>query len=185
MRSPRRPAQVVVVACAAVLGSLAPTAAAAPPPTDTVYLGLGLSVVAPAPGFGVAASAVMVDGGHLDLVLETAADGVTRRIAEPGETQVDMDAVAADAAGSAGIAGGGDACSDDEYNLLPTKWHTTWRWWFHAGSKPAGISRSRAENQLRSAVASITGSRNDCGMADDGQRESQLSRTYHHPAEHQ
>ena len=33
----------------------------------------------PPPGYGVAASALLVDGGHLDLVLETDADGVTRR----------------------------------------------------------------------------------------------------------
>ncbi len=156
------------MACVAIVASLAPVSAVAPPPArhTAFQMGLGLTVEAPSPGYGVAASALMTGGRHLDLVLETGADGETRRIDDPDEAQIDREAVAADAATDSSIAGGGDACSDDAYNLLPTKWHMTWRWWFHAASIPGGISKTRAENQLRAAVSSITGSRNDCGMAD-------------------
>jgi hypothetical protein len=167
MPSPWRPARVSSLVCVAVLATLAPASAAAPPlQTRAFTLGRGLSVTAPAPGFGVAASAIMVDGGHLDLVLETGHDGVTHQVADPVEVRARADTVAADAAASAGITGGGDPCADDAYRLLPTKWHTTWDWWFHAASTPGDVRKAKAEAQLRSAVASITGSRNDCGMAD-------------------
>ncbi len=75
-------------------------------------------------------------------------------------------AVVARTAGGAQITGGGDACSDDAYNLLPAKWYSAWRWWFNARSTPGDVSKSKAETQLRAAVASITRSRNDCGMSD-------------------
>lgn len=157
MRSPWRPARVISLACAAILATLVPAAAVAPPSTDTVYMGHGISVQAPPPGYAVAASALLVDGGHLDLTLETDAHGVTRQIVEPLDARE---------ASSPRITGGPSACSDTKYNLLPFKWHTTWKWRFNAASTPGGISKNKAEAQLRSAVRSITGSRNDCGMTD-------------------
>jgi hypothetical protein len=100
----------------------------------------------------------MIDGGHRDLVLETGLDGVTRVVAdEPGLAR---------AVTAPRIRGGANACDDTAYDLARYKWKTTWRWWFQARSTPGELTRSNAESQLRSSVASITGSRNDCGMAD-------------------
>ena len=159
MSSPRAGLRALSVALVAVLATLSPAAALAPPvPAATFVLGAGLSVTAPAPGYGVAASALMVDGGHLELVLETGLDGVTRVVADEPS--------AARAATAPRIAGGGGVCDDAEYNLARYKWKTTWKWWFLARSTPGELTRSKAESHLRSSVASITGSRNDCGMAD-------------------
>ena len=142
-----------------VLTGLAPTAAAGPQ-TRRFVLGHGLSVAAPAPGYGVVASAITSSGKDMELVLETGADGVTRDVTAAAEIRGTAQS------SGATIAGGSDACDDAAYHLLPMKWKSSWNWWFQYRSTPSEIIRRAAESGLRSAVASITGERNDCGRPD-------------------
>jgi hypothetical protein len=164
-RRARRARHALSLAVLVGLVGLAPTAAAASPSgTHVVTFSHGLTVEAPPAGYGVAASAILVSGGHLDLVLETGADGVTRDVtATPGSFSI---ASAGSSAPLAAVAGGPGACSDDTYHLLPFKWKSTWRWWFKAGSTPSDMTRAKAETALKSAVNSITGERNSCGRSD-------------------
>ncbi len=123
-------------------------------------LGHGLTVDAPPAGYGVAAGAVLASGGHLDLILETGLDGITRDV-------TDDETIASAATGPTRIASSPSACSDRRYNLLPMKWAVTWEWYFNASSTPRGVIKTvRAETALKAAVASITGERNDCGRPD-------------------
>lgn len=161
MRYRRAARRLIPLAMLLVIASLAPTAAAGPQTQHARFsLGHGLSVSAPPRGYGVAASAITATGEDLGLVLETDADGVTRVI---------PDQVAAAGAGASSVArvtGSPNACTDSAYHLLPMKWKSQWKWWFQYRSTPSEITRRGAQSRLRSAVASITGERNDCGRPD-------------------
>jgi len=159
MRLPRAARRALSIVMLLVLAGLSPTAAAGPQ-TQRFSLGQGISVMAPAPGYGVAASAATTSGDDLDLVLETGLDGVTR------DVTARVDGAAVSAPSAATPAGGSDACLVRDYKLLPFKWRTTWNWWFQYRSTPAEITRTAAESSLRSSAASITGERNDCGRPD-------------------
>lgn len=161
MRSSARARHVVVIILLLALAGLAPTAAArSQVPARTFSLGQGIRVAAPAPGYGVAASAITTSGADLDLVLETGTDGVTRIVSDTPAT------AAVTSPASSSIARSTDPCKDGKYDLLPFKWKSTWEWWFQRRSTPAEIGRAAAEGRLRSAVSSITGERNDCGRPD-------------------
>ncbi len=141
--------------------SLAPTAAAGLQHQPHRFaLGHGLSVSAPPRGYGIAASAITSTGEDLGVILETDWTGVTRVVPDPVAMW--------DGSASAGAttASGPDACHDGAFHLLPMKWKTQWKWWFQVRSTPNEITGRAAENRLRSAVASITGERNDCGRPD-------------------
>lgn len=160
MRSISRARRALALAAVATLTTLLPVTAAAPTPGAAGWAIVpGLNVAQPAPGYGVAASAVLASGGHVDLILETGPDGITRQM-------LDTSSRVAPAAQGVGIAGGPGACSDDAYNLLPTKWKSTWKWSFQAGSTPNELTKSQAETSLKAAVRTITGERNDCGRPD-------------------
>ncbi len=64
------------------------------------------------------------------------------------------------------VAGSDPACQDKAHTLIGFRWTTTWSWRFRASSTPGELTRARALAHITSAVRSITGSRNDCGMAD-------------------
>jgi hypothetical protein len=162
MRTQPRGARALSLAIVAVLAALTPVAAAGPQtrPRGTA-LGRGLTVAAPPAGYGIAADAALSSGGHLEVVLETGVDGITRDVTANGGE------VATPASGLASIAGSPSACSDRAYRLLPMKWAVTWQWSFYARSTPRReIMTSKAESALKAAVASITGERNDCGRSD-------------------
>jgi len=142
-----------------VLAGLAPTAAAGPQ-TQRFVLGHGLSVAAPARGYGVVASAITSSGQDMELILETGQDGFTRDVTAVAEARGTAQK------SGASIAGSPDACNDSAYHLLPMKWKTAWNWSFQYRSTPSEITGRAAESRLRSAVASITGERNDCGRPD-------------------
>ncbi|MCY7417969.1 MAG: matrixin family metalloprotease [Chloroflexi bacterium] len=160
MRSISRARRALALAAVATLTTVLPAAAAAP---VTAMAGWALvpelSVAAPAPGYGIAASAVLASGGHVDLILETDLEGITRRV-------VDAPAPIAPAAQAVGIAGGPGACSDSAYQLLSTKWKSPWKWSFQAGSTPNELTKAKAEISLKAAVRSITGARNGCDRPD-------------------
>jgi hypothetical protein len=147
----RRLAGVVAV----VLLTALPTSVAAQP-TPELVVANGLGVVAPDPGVGVAVTAVMVDGRSLDLVVETDLDGVTRVVGPATGTAALTD----------GVTAGKDACADGKHAEIGFRWTTPWRWRFRASSTPDGMAKATAEQQLRSAVRSITTARNDCGLPD-------------------
>ncbi len=132
-----------------------PTSVAAQP-TPELVVANGLGVVAPDPGVGVAVTAVMVDGRSLDLVVETDLDGVTRVVGHATGTAALTD----------GVTAGKDACADGKHAEIGFRWTTPWRWRFRASSTPDGMAKATAEQQLRSAVRSITTARNDCGLPD-------------------
>jgi hypothetical protein len=71
--------------------------------------------------------------------------------------------VAARAVAPAGSPG---ACADDAFRVRGQRWTDPYRWRFHASSTPDGITRPAASAALQRAVANITGSDNDCGLAD-------------------
>ena len=161
MRTQPRGARALSLSMVAVLAALTPVAAAGPQATRrAITLGRGLTVAAPPAGYGIAADAVLSSGGHLEVVLETGMDGITR--------DVTADAVQVAAPASlATIAGSPSACFDKAYRLLPMKWAVTWQWSFNAASTPTrDVTKAGAERAIKSAVASITGERNDCGRPD-------------------
>ncbi len=165
MRSHPRAWRSVSLALLVTLTVIGPSAAAGPQaPLRAFSLGRGMTVAAPAPGFGVAASAVTVTGQHLDLVIETGLDGITRTVTEP--PTLGMPTLGISAGSASAIAGSPSACSDAKYSLLPTMWKSTWQWRFQARSTPGELRRATAERHLKSAVASITHERNDCGRSD-------------------
>lgn len=147
---------------------------ATPASAETVVAANGLRVVAPAPGQGVAVTALMSDGRGLGLVVETDSDGVTRMV-EPG-------VVAIAARGRPGAAASPDACADGKHAETGFRWDRPWAWRFRASSTPAGLGRAKAEADLRAAVRSITTARNDCGRPDRVRaRATYLGRTGRKP----
>lgn len=162
----RRRAGVAVVVLIAALPLTA--SAAAPDPADV------LRVEAPAPGYGVAVTALTVDGQGLDLVVETGLDGVTR--------VVGPDALAARTAGRVGVTVAKDACADGKHSEIGFRWTRPWAWRFRASSTPAGLRKAVVETQLKAAVRSITTARNDCGRPDRvSARATYLGRTSRKP----
>ena len=141
--------------CVVILAAL-PAAASAAAPAPEPAGEAGLQVQAPPPGYGIAMTALTLDGREFDVVVETGPDGVTRV----------SDADAAVTASSASAAAVKSACTDRKYVLQKFRWTRPWEWRFNAGTTPTGMSRAAVETQLRSAVRSITNARNDCGIPD-------------------
>lgn len=138
----------------AVLGALLlvamPGSASAAAPDRTTLTGNELRVAEPRPGYGVAVSALMVDGSRHEVVYETSVDGITRAVDRAADT----------------LAGGPDACADDRYNTQGFRWTKPYAWRFRASSRPAYMGLSRTQAQLLASVRSITAARNDCGRLD-------------------
>jgi hypothetical protein len=120
------------------------------PATDTMVVG------APPPGFGLAVTAVTTDGRSLDLAVASDATGVQGMLDHASATSSSQDGIAA-------VKG---PCQDSAHHEIGFRWTQPWAWWFRASSTPTGLSKTAAETQLRSAVRSITGARNDCGRPD-------------------
>ncbi len=146
------PRRLVGVLVAALLAALPASVAAASRhdlgPAD------GVRIATPAPGYGVAVTALTLDGRALDVILETGLDGVTR-VVDP-----------AAASRSRGIAASKDACEDGKHSEIGFRWIKPWSWRFRASSTPHGLSKAVVERQLRAAARSITSARNDCGRPD-------------------
>jgi hypothetical protein len=147
--TPRRLAGVLVVVLLAAL----PASVAASSAHELVAAD-GLRVAAPERGFGLAATAVTVDGRAFDVIVETGLDGVTRIVEPAAAPRLD------------GVAAAKDACADGKHSEIGFRWTKAWPWRFRASSVPTGMSKAAAETQLRSAVRSIVTARNDCGRPD-------------------
>lgn len=147
-----------------------PASVAVAAPNDDLSLGAGMRLQAPAPGYGIALTAVTVDGRGFQLVAETDQQGVTR-IVHPGT-------VASPAAARTGVAASRDACRDGMHRETGFRWTRPWAWRFRASSPPQGIGRAQALADLKSAVRTITSARNDCGRPDRvSARATYLGRT--------
>jgi hypothetical protein len=166
----RRLAGVVAVAFLAAL----PATASAGGPLGVGAVDADLRIETPEPGYGVALTALTIDGRSMSLTIETDSDGITR-IVQPSE-------VRGSAAARVGIAGGKAACADGKHSEIGFRWTRPWAWRFRASSTPAGLGRAVVERQLRAAVRSITGARNDCGRPDRvSARAAYLGRTSRKP----
>lgn len=167
------------VLSAVILAAL-PASTTAAAPAEVLAVADGLWVEAPAPGFGIALTALTVDGGGFQLVAETDRDGVTRVIG-PGTLQGPgslLDRVAA----RLGVAATSSACKDGMHRETGFRWTRPWAWRFRANSTPSGLGRAKATSDLRAAVRSITHARNDCGRPDRvSARATYLGRTTRKP----
>ncbi len=162
----------------AIVGALLlvamPGSAGAAAPESTALVGTGAPVATPAPGYGVALTAITTAGEGLALVIETDLSGVTRVL--------DLTALGARGVARDGAASSPGACSDRKHAEIGFKWARSWQWEFRASSTPLGMRKAGAEAQLRAAVRSITDARNDCGLPDRvSARATYLGRTPRRP----
>lgn len=64
-------------------------------------------------------------------------------------------------------------CSDSAYSLLGGKWKQTLEWRYQSSSTPNGMNASNVLTVIKRSFDNITGSRNDCGLADKVSATSQ------------
>jgi len=121
-------------------------------PGDVLTRG-AITLVVPPEGEGLHMEALYVDGRSEELSVATGKDGKVALVRSTPSVQ---------AAGYQAMS----ACTDGAYNLSGWKWRETYRWYFNAGSTPAELSVSGAEDKLRAAASNITGGQNDCGLSD-------------------
>ena len=57
-------------------------------------------------------------------------------------------------------------CNDSAYSLLGGKWKQTLNWGYQSSTTPTGMNATNVVNVIKRAFDNITGSRNDCGLAD-------------------
>lgn len=156
-----------------MLLSALPASTSAAVPVEALSVA-GLQVQAPAPGYGIALTALMVDGRGFRLVAETDRQGVTHVIRP--------EAVGSPATARAGVPASQAACSDGMHRLTGFRWTQPWAWRFRASSTPRGLGRAGAAADLKSAVRTITTARNDCGLPDRvSARATYLGRTTRKP----
>ena len=126
---------------------------------------LGVSVIAPEPGFGVWSEAILETGDTQSIRVETLADAtVYLFVDEHHDEPVEVEAFGGSEASAAGDSPG--ACKDGAFQLASFRWTQQHAWWFNAGTTPGEIGKDAAEAALKKAATNITRSRNDCGLAD-------------------
>ena len=121
-------------------------------PGDVLTRG-AITLVVPPEGEGLHMEALYADGRARELTVATGMDGKVALVRSTPSVQ------------AAGYRAMG-ACSDGAYNLSGFKWRETYNWYFNAGSTPAELTVSGAEDKLRAAASNITGGQNDCGLTD-------------------
>jgi hypothetical protein len=57
-------------------------------------------------------------------------------------------------------------CNDPAYSLLGGKWKQTLNWRYQSSTTPNGMNSTNVLNVIKRSFDNITGSRNDCGLAD-------------------
>ncbi|MDX3800903.1 matrixin family metalloprotease [Streptomyces sp. AK04-3B] len=116
--------------------------------------GAGLAV--PEPGTTVSVDALTADGSAHGFTLTVAADGTVSYAYEAARTE----------AVRGGRADAPAPCADAAYATAGRKEYGTYEWFLGDGRLPGGISRAEARRAFEDAVATITASRNDCGLDD-------------------
>ena len=128
---------------------------------------LGVSVIAPEPGFGVWTEAILETGETRSIRVETLADAtVYLFVDEHDDGLVEADGSGASEATAAGASSPGP-CKDGAFNLAAYRWTQRHDWWFNAGTTPSEIGKDAAETALKKAATNITRTRNDCGLTDE------------------
>ena len=158
MTSSRPFAILALVGAAVMVAASAPaggTSSARPAlSAGMVVRGSGLTLVVPAPGHGVFASAARVDGGGRDwLGVVNRSDGTVVVLRRPVRQR------------STARAGTG-ACTDGAYALEGTTWATELTWSFNSGSTPSELSWTQAQSGLKNGASHMETGYNDCGLAD-------------------
>ncbi|MDQ0833482.1 hypothetical protein QF032_005326 [Streptomyces achromogenes] len=115
--------------------------------------GAGLAV--PEPGTTVSVDSLTADGSAHGFTLTVAADGTVSYAYEAHTEAVRGSRADAPA-----------PCADSAYATAGRKAYGTYEWFLGDGHWPGGISRAGARRAFEEAVATITASRNDCGLDD-------------------
>jgi hypothetical protein len=124
-------------------------------PGDRLVNG-AIAVVVPPPGRGVWGEAILEDGRTATLGVETDPDGSVSVMSWGAPDQV----------GLLVLPTSPPECDDPAASTLAFKWTTTYRWFFHARSTPAGLKKDGVETALRNATRNIVRSANGCSLAD-------------------
>ncbi len=156
---------------------------------------VGISLVVPQPGDFTYATAELQEDGSQSLGALTQEDG-TVILADVGADAAAVPGSAADIAGGSapldadGLldnatpdaaptapAAAAGACDDGAYKLQTwtfsdgsrkhPKWKSTFNWHFKSGSTPNNVGQTAARDAIARAVTNITGSHNNCGLADE------------------
>ena len=148
----------------------------------------GVSVVVPEAGKFVWADATFVDGDETLGVL-TQPDGTVLvsglgrertavgALLDPSVPITDDTVENAPSVEPAGGVNSPGECDDSAYNLKwwtfsdgtrkHFKWKSTLNWHFRANSVPSNVSAANAQDAVHRAILNMTGSHNNCGMADE------------------
>ncbi|MDQ1012900.1 hypothetical protein QFZ82_007385 [Streptomyces sp. V4I23] len=123
----------------------------------------GVGVAIPEPGTGVSVAAISTTGETPELQVAVAADGTITYGKDSGAT-----GTPSDESGTTGTSASAlSACTDTANSTESwTEWGT-YNWYVGDGGMPAGMSQSQAATSFADAINNITGSYNDCGLADE------------------
>lgn len=120
----------------------------------------GVALTIPEPGLGVSMNGLAARGGPQHFQLEVSGDGVISypETSSPGHgEESDAPSPAADPS----------ACNDKAYTLLSWSAYPSYEWHIGDGAMPGALSRTAAQKAFKDAINNITGSYNNCGLADE------------------
>jgi len=143
-----------VGAVVVLLGSLV----AGRPGQQVVAYG-GVGAVVPGRGETVGVEALTADGHARGLTVRVGRDGRGSYETEPAEAAEPPEAGATPARA---------ACVDTAYSTAGHKEYGTYLWHVGDGPMPGGLGRDAARKVFEEAIGTITGERNDCGLAGAG-----------------
>ncbi|MDX3314963.1 matrixin family metalloprotease [Streptomyces sp. NPDC054884] len=126
--------------------------------------GAGLAV--PEPGTTVSVDSLTADGSAHGFTLKVAPDGTVSYTYEAAHTGAAPSGTARAGGGRRSRADAPAPCADDAYVTAGRKAYGPYEWFLGDGHWPGGISRAGARRAFEEAVATITASRNDCGLED-------------------
>ncbi|MFH8799833.1 matrixin family metalloprotease [Streptomyces sp. NPDC017936] len=143
-----------------------------------VHAGTGVAV--PEPGMKVSVDSLSADGSRHGFSVEVAADGTVSYGLETGAGSAEHARPAAPRATAAARTAARAACADTAHAVSEHKEYGTYDWWLGDDALPGNLSPSAARRAFESAIATITGTRNDCGYGDVvGARAKFHSQTFH------
>lgn len=147
--------------------------------TGDIVEDLGVGAAVPAPGEGVTAWILYIDGSE-ELNVDHTTDGriiVSDCGGETHDGPEDLTEGPTVPTSAPQVDPGRDlledsnlssprACNDGAYNLKSYKWFETMKWRFNASTTPGELSQNGAEQAMIEGTGNITRSRNNCGLED-------------------
>ncbi|MDI3408299.1 matrixin family metalloprotease [Streptomyces cavernicola] len=124
----------------------------------------GVGVVIPKPGTGVGGAGLSITGDGDELTVEVASDGT---ISYPETRQESATSTAGAADPGTTSASAIDACSDTANSRTGHAEWGTYNWYVGDGGMPGALTQTSAATAFADAINNITGSYNDCGLADE------------------